>query len=179
MELKYLFPWESFGPRLFYQSYHRGIEMLKESGSVIELKKLSIVPSWNWNSTRGTWIRECGDVLSIVPSWNWNTRIAWWTVWAAGYQSYHRGIEICLAKSRATRRRILSIVPSWNWNDHRIHAGASVAAINRTIVELKYKKSKGSALTAWTINRTIVELKYILTELNAKSTGLSIVPSWN
>ena len=181
-----------------YQSYHRGIEIRKSDNGIIqnsainrtivELKSLfrgpftngitlSIVPSWNWNKTSGpppakplTINRTIVELKLGRPySIPWSRPPINRTI-----------VELKFAQFFFVRVKVaLSIVPSWNWNLRKTGLERPPDAINRTIVELKWRTKQPKKTLLLTINRTIVELKFHTFPGSLACLPLSIVPSWN
>ena len=160
----------------YYQSYHRGIE-IKSNTLPTSTTILSIVPSWNWNKTSGpppakplTINRTIVELKLGRPySIPWSRPPINRTI-----------VELKFAQFFFVRVKVaLSIVPSWNWNLRKTGLERPPDAINRTIVELKWRTKQPKKTLLLTINRTIVELKFHTFPGSLACLPLSIVPSWN
>ena len=90
IEIQYAIPLSS--DCLYYQSYHRGIEI----DNLTSLRYFADTINRTIVELKYLCVLVCGivDCLSIVPSWNWNEKL----------------------KLRPPLHHLLSIVPSWNWN---------------------------------------------------------------
>ena len=120
--------------------------------------------------------------LSIVPSWNWNPNRRLPSDVPLHYQSYHRGIEICMQTMQKIREEVyqsyhrgiemankklaglaggLSIVPSWNWNDRNVNGQTTWFDYQSYHRGIEIEKLSNLEYIHPTINRTIVELKWV------------------